>query len=971
MNFWGSQESSSTASDSKPASTMDLLTLPATEAGAFYHKLNRDIDVLRKKVDKKLRDMMAASENDLNALNSALGDFKIDESIADHVITKYPTKSTRKPVDSISQSLLSQSRARYDRPIDTADSNITEPAANLSRNRKTRGKAKRAFTSEPQLIGIVKYEPIREEEEEEDSSSKSSQNDPQPSEFERKDDERQHVSSTHKVGETPQSRISSSAKHDRVQSARLQSQEDIFIDAKRAGAPPHISRALTHRDMEPKSYPETVQDETPELLSDHRSSIPMPMTPSGDDVSIIILHDEEEEEEEKIVEIISVEDYESTGDYIPHIVPMTAIDELLEYGETPGTSSNGGEVSQRTSAVVHVEHDRDVATEQNDSRNNHHVPTDQHPTVVPLQAKDRLQIPDQRSTENEPSTPVKFQRSNQLQTHGGLIDQEKSGKDTQIHSENDHSIEDTSLGESMQAQASVAASILEASVENQGTIVEPVIEDQKDALIRKMTSSSSSTDDELHQLLMTTEPTTSSIHVNEEVKKPDPSPKGARGSSTLRRFDTALEDQKQRAWKEPSGMPGSEDENVASDGKQEKVNNECPKTGSTSKSAEDKKSKKDKYCKVKTSIGRHSDSSHRSNRDISKVAPTPEAEVKLRRNYALREKKKQPAMDKKEANAEESRVIDADRRPSPERPRSRSQMPKSARSERNATSEKEPTRTERARVTPESITVKKSSETDRRHYSDLRLRSEKRCQLVATKFSKVSKIKKQEEQSESDNERDQASSGLNPGGDSDGSCRDSGESRTKEQGSQTEEVVVSLSPWIGNDGQESTMERSLTQTKEINSRLATDPQPDYIPNSQSLDKTEDPEKPNPIGKSPARQADDRNTGLRTFSSEASDPPANDNKRSARRLSREVNPRQKRRESAQREAPPVDELVFNTDGDSDSSEELDMDGVSHHLLRLGAGSKANLLRQRRHHRTARKRSWKGKQGAEGREPMING
>jgi hypothetical protein len=162
-------------------STMDLLSLPAAEAGAFYKQLNQDIDNLRQKVDRQLRDMIAASQEEVKVLHSGLNELKIMDNptfSTPHqdsrdrgglVPSSQPPAVSPPPA---SPSLLSRTRdCPFEQSLPPSDSNVTQPIGNLSRKKGYRDFNSLSPTMEAQLIGIVRQEPLVEEGEDDDDEA--------------------------------------------------------------------------------------------------------------------------------------------------------------------------------------------------------------------------------------------------------------------------------------------------------------------------------------------------------------------------------------------------------------------------------------------------------------------------------------------------------------------------------------------------------------------------------------------------------------------------------------------------------------------------------------------------------------------------------------------------------------------------------------------------------------------------------
>ena len=149
MNFfWG--DSSKGDGDSggllQSTSTFDLLSLPTSEAGAFYDQLNKEIESLREKVDSQLRDMVEASRKDITVLESKLRDIQSTES------SSVMTPST---YSSITTELKSA--------LHNADSNVTEPITNLSGRPKSRARDSALSPSqEAKLLGVLRIGTVEE-----------------------------------------------------------------------------------------------------------------------------------------------------------------------------------------------------------------------------------------------------------------------------------------------------------------------------------------------------------------------------------------------------------------------------------------------------------------------------------------------------------------------------------------------------------------------------------------------------------------------------------------------------------------------------------------------------------------------------------------------------------------------------------------------------------------------------------------
>jgi hypothetical protein len=171
----------SSADVDENTSTMDVLSLPAAEAGAFYKQLNQDIDNLRQKVDRQLRDMIAASQEEVKALHSGLNELHImDNNPAFSLVPPQGDRedphghvaSSQTPAMSpppASPTLLSSTRdCPFEQLLPPSDSNVTQPIGNLSRKKGYRHSNSLSPTMEAQLIGIVRQEPVVEEGEDDD-----------------------------------------------------------------------------------------------------------------------------------------------------------------------------------------------------------------------------------------------------------------------------------------------------------------------------------------------------------------------------------------------------------------------------------------------------------------------------------------------------------------------------------------------------------------------------------------------------------------------------------------------------------------------------------------------------------------------------------------------------------------------------------------------------------------------------------
>jgi len=268
MNFWGS-ETQPAATPTKASST--VLGMPVTENGGFYQQLNQDISVLRKQVDKKLRDMMVAGQNDLQVLNTALKDLQIDESIADGVIQQYPESSFEH-----------QHFSKYgDLEISGADSNVTERAANLSKSRRKKPKG-----AEVQLIGIVK-----------------------PNDVLIEGDEEEEVESRDENERAPYSRSS-------------------IMDAMSESSRSSVER----------------QDNLPDKVVNARHVAETYAEREG----VIVLDDEVGSEDSKTVDLISLEDYEATGQYVEQRVALA--DQGMKSDDvSSATDDDSGVVSKEIS----------------------------------------------------------------------------------------------------------------------------------------------------------------------------------------------------------------------------------------------------------------------------------------------------------------------------------------------------------------------------------------------------------------------------------------------------------------------------------------------------------------------------------------------------------------------------------------------------------------------------------------------
>ena len=176
MNFfWGDSErnggdGSNRGSVVQTTSTFDLLSLPTSEAGAFYDQLNKEIEGLRAKVDNQLRDMVEASRKDITVLENKLKEIQSgeDSSTFTSTASKYETSVS-------GMSMMSG-------PLTSADSNMTEPVANLSRASRSRTRdAALSPSEEAKLLGIVKIGTVPEgrEDDENDENEHSVQVDSQ------------------------------------------------------------------------------------------------------------------------------------------------------------------------------------------------------------------------------------------------------------------------------------------------------------------------------------------------------------------------------------------------------------------------------------------------------------------------------------------------------------------------------------------------------------------------------------------------------------------------------------------------------------------------------------------------------------------------------------------------------------------------------------------------------------------------
>ena len=163
MNFfWGDSEKKDKDDDGggllSMTSTFDLLSLPTSEAGAFYEQLNKEIEGLRAKVDSQLRDMVEASRKDITVLENKLKEIQSGEE----------SSSMMTPI------------SRFD--LTSLDSNVTEPAANLSRAPKSRARdCPLSPSEEAKLLGILKIGSLPEgrEDDENDDDEASTQVDSQ------------------------------------------------------------------------------------------------------------------------------------------------------------------------------------------------------------------------------------------------------------------------------------------------------------------------------------------------------------------------------------------------------------------------------------------------------------------------------------------------------------------------------------------------------------------------------------------------------------------------------------------------------------------------------------------------------------------------------------------------------------------------------------------------------------------------
>ena len=522
MSFWGGEEPESSDGKKQTASTMDLLTLPATEATAFYQKLNKDIDALRKKVDQKLRDMMTASESDLNILNSTLGEFKIDETIGDQVITKYPTQSSKSKVGPPpTRSLLSHSQGHYDTPISAADSNITERAANLSR----RGIPHNASSHEAELIGIVKYESVPEENDQEEDDADDGDYDANavmsidtdrirdpPTEAESDDDRVPILSAS--VGLMDTYAVDSSEEI-------MQQQQPIFIESPGIRPSEFSSYDGSVPPVIAASYDFHISPQLPEQpviqRHDERSFTHSYDEYQYEDHSIIVLHDDGTEqqniveEDEKLVEVISVEDYESTGAYVQQKIPMKTIEELNESDENSDTSSTGATYSKTNPSETKTSSNNVPVAEESEKGESAPTNNDEGATAQ-LTSEEVRQGAASQLTSQEVRQGATAQQTSPAVIQSAVAQQASQ----EIHHQ-------------PMAEAVV--------LENQGIILETIIEDQE-ALMAKIANSSSSTEDE------------------GKPRKPDPSPRESSGRSLPEWQDIDNERNSDRSRAEPAGTRG-------------------------------------------------------------------------------------------------------------------------------------------------------------------------------------------------------------------------------------------------------------------------------------------------------------------------------------------------------------------------------------------------------------------------------
>lgn len=138
MNFlWPSTDAKpgNGGADETSNSTFNLLSLPTTEAGSFYDQLNKEIEGLRAKVDSQLREMVEASRQDITVLETKLKEIQSSD-----------TTST-----------TAQNKPNPYSPLNSADSNVTEPISNISRLMASRHRDDTLSPSEEaRMIGIVK-----------------------------------------------------------------------------------------------------------------------------------------------------------------------------------------------------------------------------------------------------------------------------------------------------------------------------------------------------------------------------------------------------------------------------------------------------------------------------------------------------------------------------------------------------------------------------------------------------------------------------------------------------------------------------------------------------------------------------------------------------------------------------------------------------------------------------------------------
>jgi hypothetical protein len=107
-------------------STLDMITLPAKEAGEFYRQLNLEIENLRGKVDTQLKQMIRANEKDITGLDRQLRELKGETNIT------RGRSSVRSPDLDIVSSHSSI------RPLQVTTSTLTEQATNLSKYKYAR-----------------------------------------------------------------------------------------------------------------------------------------------------------------------------------------------------------------------------------------------------------------------------------------------------------------------------------------------------------------------------------------------------------------------------------------------------------------------------------------------------------------------------------------------------------------------------------------------------------------------------------------------------------------------------------------------------------------------------------------------------------------------------------------------------------------------------------------------------------------